>query len=75
MLFAMFRLSEKHRAVLRNMVLMPIQGISSRLFANWMGLKNLNTVNQLIEMGILTPTPCRGIALHPMIREVALDEL
>lgn len=75
MLFALFRLSEKHRAVLRNMVLMPIQGISSRLFANWMGLKNLNAVNQLIEMGILTPTPCRGIALHPMLWEVALDEL
>lgn len=65
MLFALFRLSEKHRAVLRNMVLMPTQGISSRLFANWTGLKNLNAVNQLIEMGILSPTPCRGIALHP----------
>lgn len=75
MLFALFRLSEKHRAVLRNMVLMPIQGISSRLFANWMGLKNLNSVNQLVEMGILSPTPCRGIALHPMLWEVALDEL
>ena len=75
MLFALFRLSEKHRAVLRNMVLMPIQGISSRLFANWMGLKNLNAVNQLIEMGILSPTPCRGIALHPMLWEVAVDEL
>ena len=75
MLFALFRLSEKHRAVLRNMVLMPIQGISSRLFANWTGLKNLNPVNRLIEMGILSPTPCRGIALHPMLWEVALDEL
>ncbi len=75
MLFALFRLSEKHRAVLRNMVLMPEQGISSRLFANWTGMKNLNPVNQLIEMGILTPTPCRGIALHPMLWEVALDEL
>lgn len=75
MLFALFRLSEKHRAVLRNMVLMPIQGVSSRLFANWTGLKNLNPVNQLIEMGILSPTPCRGIALHPMLWEVTLDEL
>ena len=54
---------------------MPEGGISSRLFAGWTVLKNLNPVNQLIEMGILTPTPCRSIALHPMIREVALDEL
>ena len=74
MLFALFRLSEKHRAVLRNMVLMPERGISSRLFANWTGLKNLNPVNQLIEMGILTPGLCRSIALHPMIREVAINE-
>ena len=74
MLFALFRLSEKHRSVLRNMVLMPERGISSRLFANWTGLKNLNLVNQLIEMGILTPGLCRSIALHPMIREVAINE-
>ena len=74
MLFALFRLSEKLRTILRNMVLMPVQGISSRLFANWTGLKNLNAVNQLIEMGILTPGLCRSIALHPMIREVAINE-
>ena len=75
MLFELFRLSGKRKVVLRDMVLMPEDGISSRLFAGWTVLKNLNPVNQLIEMGILTPTPCRGIALHPMIREVALDEL
>ena len=75
MLFELFRLSGKRKAVLRDMVLMPEGGISSWLFAGWTVLKNLNPVNQLIEMGILTPTPCRGIALHPMIREVALDEL
>lgn len=75
MLFELFRLSGKRKVVLRDMVLMPEGGISSRLFAGWTVLKNLNPVNQLIEMGILTPTPCRGIALHPMIREVALDEL
>ena len=74
MLFALFRLSEKHRSVLRNMVLMPERGISSRLFADWTGLKNLNPVNQLIEMGILTPGLCRSVALHPMIREVAINE-
>lgn len=75
MLFELFRLSGKRKVVLRDMVLMPEGGISSRLFAGWTVLKNLNPVNLLIEMGILTPTPCRGIALHPMIREVALDEL
>ena len=75
MLFGLFRLNGKRKGVLRDMVLMPEEGISSRLFASWTGLKNLNPVNQLLEMGILTPTPCRGIALHPMIREVAMDEL
>ena len=75
MLFALFRLSGKRKCVLRDMVLMPEGGISSRLFASWTGLKNLNTVNQLLEMGILMPTLCRCIALHPMIREVAMDEL
>lgn len=75
MLFALFRLSDKLRDVLRNMVLIPERGISSRLFASWTGLKNLNPVNQLIEMGILTPGLCRSIFLHPMIREVAMNEL
>lgn len=74
-LFALFRLHRKEQELLRNMVLMPAEGVPVRLFASWMELKNLNAVNHLIETGIIMPGSCRSISLHPMLREVAMDEL
>ena len=40
-----------------------------------MKLKNLNTVNDLVEMGFIQPRDDRYISLHPMIQEVAVEEL
>lgn len=74
-LFALFRLSRKGQEILRNMVLMPVTGISARLFGNWLGLRNLNTVNELIDIGMIQPGCCRTVSLHPMIREVVMTEL
>lgn len=73
-LFALFRLSRKGQEILRNMVLMPVTGISARLFGNWLGLRNLNTVNELIDIGMIQPGCCRTVSLHPMIREVVMTE-
>lgn len=73
-LFALFRLSRKGQEVLRNMALMPVMGISARLFGNWLGLRNLNTVNELIDIGMIQPGCCRTVSLHPMIREVVMTE-
>ena len=73
-LFALFRLSRKAQEILRNMTLMPVTGISARLFGRWLGLRNLNAVNDLIDIGMIQPGCCRMIFLHPMIREVVMAE-
>lgn len=73
-LFELFRLSRKAQEILRNMTLMPLTGISARLFGRWLGLRNLNAVNDLIDIGMIQPGCCRIISLHPMIREVVMAE-
>ena len=38
---------------MRNLSLAPLTGISGRLFASWMNLRDMNTVNDLIEKGFV----------------------
>ena len=59
---------------MRNLSLIPFTGITNRLFANWLHLSDLNTVNDLIEKGFVQAQSKRTIALHPMIQEVAIEE-
>lgn len=73
-LFALFRLTLTEQNIMRNMALMPASGIPVRLFVVWLGLSDANTVNDLVELGLIQPVSGRQIALHPMIREVAVAE-
>ena len=73
-LFSLYELSELETNVMRNLTLAPHNGISAKLFALWMKLESMNTVNDLIERGFVQPLPGRIILLHPMIKEVAVDE-
>ena len=73
-LFSLYELSEIEADVMRNLTLAPHNGISAKLFALWMKLESMNTVNDLIERGFVQPLPGRMILLHPMIKEVAVDE-
>lgn len=74
-LFSLYKLSGAEQAILRCMTLIPAKGISSRRFAQWMEQRNMNTINDLLEMGFIHPKNDREILLHPMIREVAVEEL
>ena len=74
-LFAMYRLSKGQQEILRGLTLTPAGGMSAKRFGLWLKLWNLNTVNDLIEMGLIQPRNRREICLHPMIREVAVEEL
>ena len=60
---------------MRSISLLPVTGISGRLFANWMKLRDMNTVNDLIEKGFVQAMEGHTIALHPMVQEVAVEEL
>ena len=73
-LFSLYELSELENNVMRNLTLAPYNGISAKLFALWMKLESMNTVNDLIEKGFVQPLPGRMILLHPMIKEVAVVE-
>ena len=74
-LFSLYKLSGGEQEILRSMTLIPANGISSRRFAAWMKQQNMNTINDLTEMGFISPKNDREILLHPMIREVAVEEL
>lgn len=73
-LFSLYKLSTMELHIMRNLSLIPFTGIANRLFANWLHLSDLNTVNDLIEKGFVQAQSRRTIALHPMIQEVAIEE-
>ncbi len=75
MLFSLYELSSEQQNIMCNMAVMPKAGISARRFAIWLKLSNLNTINELIEMGFITDKPARVISLHPMVLEIALADI
>lgn len=73
-LFALCNLSKAEMDLMCNLSMIPAVGISGKLFAKWMKLPNLNTVNDLIEKGFVRVQEGHVIALHPMIQEVVIEE-
>jgi len=74
-LFSLYQLATADQNVMRSLCFTPPNGISARLLAKWMRQDNLNAINSLIEMGFIQSQPGRIIALHPLVQEVALEEL
>ena len=74
-LFSLYHLSEEHKNIMCSLTLIPSTGISARRFASWLDLFDMNSINDLIEAGFITPGIGRTLQLHPMIQEVALVEL
>ena len=73
-LVSLYQLSEAETDIMRNLALAPLSGIQNRLFANWLKLRDMNTVNDLIEKGFIKAMEGRMIALHPMMQEVTTEE-
>ncbi len=73
-LFSLYKLSKNEKEIMCNLSLAPNNGVTSNIFALWLNLKNLNFINDLIERGFVQTLPGRRIVLHPMIREIAIDE-
>ncbi|WP_373249748.1 AAA family ATPase [Mediterraneibacter gnavus] len=74
-LFSLYQLAEEHKNIMCSLTLIPSTGISARRFASWLDLFDMNSINDLIEVGFITPGIGRTLQLHPMIHEVALVEL
>ncbi len=73
-LFSLYQLANDEQDIMRNIAFVPTTGINSRVFASWLLLRNMNTVNNLVEKGVIQTKSCHAIALHPMIQEVAITE-
>lgn len=73
-LLSLIGLSDESIKIMRCMTLIPYEGIKPRLLAKWIGLNNLNTVNELIEYGFIQENDYRKITLHPLIQEIAIDD-
>lgn len=66
-LLSLIGLSDKAVKIMRCMTLIPYDGINPRMLAKWIGLNNLNTINELIEYGFIQENDYRKITLHPLI--------
>ena len=73
-LLSLIGLSGEAVNIMRCMALIPYEGINPRLFAQWINLNNLNSVNDLIEYGFVQENDYRKITLHPLIQEIVIDD-
>lgn len=74
-LFGLYNLSESQQDIMRCMVLIPPTGIPMRLLGRWMGFKDLNDVNDLIELGLLQQMPGNKVALQSTLRPICRVEM
>ena len=73
-LFSLFKLSGNYQFILRCMTFVPASGVHSRLFANWLGLHDLNDINDLTELGLIAENHS-VISLHQIVRDIAIADL
>ena len=60
--------------ILKHLTFISNKGINKRLFARWLNLKNLNNMNLLLEYGLIQENEFYKIFLHPLIKEITIDD-
>ena len=74
-LFSLFALTEEMQTVLRFATFIPACGIRARLFAKLIDLENMDTINDLIELGFIQNPEMDKITLHPLVQEIIVADL
>lgn len=75
LLFELQGLSDEDIHILRNMTIMPENGISKELFHFWQGKYDFNCTNDLVEYGWIQEDFSQNqLALHPFLAEVLVHE-
>lgn len=74
-LFSLFALSGEMQSVLRFAAFIPASGIRARLFAKLIDLENMDTINDLIELGFNQNPEMDKITLHPLLQETIVSDL
>lgn len=60
--------------ILKHLTFVSNNGINKRLFARWLNLKNLNSMNLLIEYGFIQESEFHKISLHHLVKEITIDD-
>ena len=74
-LFNVAKLDMESQTVLMNMALLPDAGVSRRQMQIWCKWPDFEALNQLIESGWIRENRKGQISLHPLIAEVAMEQL
>ncbi len=75
-LFHLSSLSEEEQYIMKNMCLVPYSGIHVRRLKNYLELKNLNIINQLVSKSwLMLDKEINFIKMHPIISDVVKDAL
>ncbi len=74
-LFSLFALTEEMQTVLRFATFIPASGIRARLFAKLIDLENMDTINDLTELGFIQNPEMDKITLHPLVQEIIISDL
>lgn len=69
-LFRLFALTDEQKNVMRLLSLAPVEGIDDKYFMQLSGVKNMNAVNELDEVGLVYYGE-HIIRVHPLVGEVA----
>lgn len=69
-LFRLFALTDEQKNVMRLLSLAPVEGIDDKYFMQLSGVKNMNAVNELDEVGLVYYGE-HIIRVHPLVGEAA----
>lgn len=75
LLFSLLNLDEQTKYTLRCSSFIPVGGIRAKAFARVCALPDLNTVYDLDETGLLKIFDDGLLTIHPIIRDLVLEEL
>jgi len=74
--FHVSSLTEEEQHLLKNLTLIPLQGIAVEQFYDWCELDNFDVVDALIESNWVIHDPVTDkIHLHPLVADLMLEEL
>lgn len=74
-LFSLFALSGEMQSVLRYTAFIPASGIRARLFAKLISIVNMDTINDLTELGFIQNPEMDKINLHTLVQEIVISDL
>lgn len=66
-LFMIARLTSEQQYIMSAASLLPVRGMDLQLFCEFLNLSDMNSINQLIDLGWLRPDAGQTISLHPLI--------